>query len=105
MKMKKFLVRYVVFVFSLIFLLMIMSVSSKGDDSWGKTNYTDDKDKGVKFTITEELKPKARIICKIDNGVAFGEWIGVEEALLERIKMRWRFRIYEVYVQYDKWPD
>ena len=61
--------------------------------------------KKIVIIITEEFEPRGRAICETANGVVYGDWMDVENAIVECKIMKVRFgKSNKFWIQYDKWP-
>lgn len=99
MKMKKFLIFYLLFI-----LFLIVSFFSLRPER-RKAQKPAVQKKKIVLIITEEMKPCGRVICKTPNGVIFMDWMSAENAIIEKEEMMKRYRgNSEIFIQYDKWP-
>lgn len=111
MGMKKFLIRYVIFVFVAVVLLLVFLVLTRVSASTDKIEERKEKiiyigSRNNIPVIVEKLIPKGRLLVFEINGVLFGDWMSIEDAIVEKLKMINYFNVREknIHIQYDKWP-
>ena len=103
MRVKKFFKTYpipILFVF--ISLLILRLGECDGQEQIKIQNH---KTKKIVVIITEEFEPRGRAMCETANGVVYGDWMDVENAIVECKIMKVRFgKSNKFWIQYDKWP-
>jgi len=108
MKMKEFLIFYLFLVFFIFSLFLVLHLKLKTNDKHDKQeqiNVTRNYQKKITVINTEEFEPRGRAICETANGVVYGDWMDVENAIVERKIMKIRFgKSNNFWIQYDKWP-
>ncbi|KKR53986.1 MAG: hypothetical protein UT90_C0003G0034 [Parcubacteria group bacterium GW2011_GWA1_40_21] len=103
MKIKKFLKFYMASIL-FVFIPFLVLQSGKGAEQ-EQINTQSHKIKKIVVIITEEFEPRGRAICETANGVVYGDWMDVENAIVERKIMKVRFgKSNKFWIQYDKWP-
>lgn len=103
MKMKKFLIFYFIFVFSLF--ILHLALKTKETNAREQINVVK---KQIFVILTDKIAPMGRVICQTSNGTIIYDWKSAEDAVLEMKEAEERYRKcerdYKTFVQYDKWP-
>ena len=107
MKMKKFLIIYFIFVFSLFILYAALRMEEAGAQKQANVVNKSQR-KNIFIIFTDKFEPVGRVIAQSLNGTMIYDWKNAEEAVLEMKEVEERYRKcerdYKIFVQYDKWP-
>ncbi len=99
MKMKKFLIIYLIFAFSLF--ISCLAAKTKEANAQEQINKTQ---RGKLFIFTDKFEPTGRVICQTFNETMVYDWKSAKDAVLELKEEEERFRKcgrdYKFYVQY-----
>ena len=107
MKMKKFLILYFIFVFSLYILYLALRMKASYAQEQENVVHKNQKKKIV-LIFTDKIELMGRVICQTPGGTMIYDWKSAEDAVLEMKEAEEHYRKcgrdYKFFIQYDKWP-
>lgn len=107
MKMKKFLMLYFIFVFSLPILYLVLRLKEADAREQADVANKNQKKKTI-IILTDKFEPMGRVIRQTPKGTIIYDWKSAEDAVLEMKELEERYRKcernYKFFIQYDKWP-